>query len=62
MRYVYSSANAVFAYSEFGRDTMLDQSSKINFIDVASPCASDKFFILDKDRNRKKEFGLDKTL
>jgi glycosyltransferase involved in cell wall biosynthesis len=56
----YSNADGVFAYSEFGRDTMLNQSNKINFIDIASPCASDKFFQLDKEKTRA-EFGLDKN-
>ena len=40
----YSDADGVFAYSEFGRDTMLNQSNKIKFVDVASPCAGTKFF------------------
>jgi glycosyltransferase involved in cell wall biosynthesis len=55
----YSGSDAVFAYSEFGRDTMLNQSNKINFIDVASPCASDKFFKMDKTLIRE-EFDIDK--
>lgn len=50
----YSDADGVFAYSEFGRDTMLNQSNKIKFVDVASPCASTKFFkIVDKKSLRK---------
>lgn len=56
----YSSADAVFAYSEFGRDTMLKQCNKIKFVDVASPCASDKFFKMNKEKVRE-EFGLDKN-
>lgn len=55
----YSNADAVFAYSEFGRDTMLNQSNRINFIETASPCASDKFFRLNKEEVRK-EFDIDK--
>jgi glycosyltransferase involved in cell wall biosynthesis len=55
----YSGADAVFAYSEFGRDTMLNQSNKIKFIDVASPCASEKFFKMNKAAIRE-EFDLDK--
>lgn len=55
----YSEADAVFAYSEFGRDTMLNQSNKIKFVDVASPCASDKFFKMDKALIRE-EFDIDK--
>ena len=56
----YSSANAVFAYSEFGRDTMIEQCSKINFIDVASPCASNIFHRIEDRESLKKEFGLPK--
>ena len=39
----YASADAVFAYSEFGRDTMLNQCDSINFVDTASPAANDCF-------------------
>lgn len=39
----YASADSVFAYSEFGRDTMLNQCDNINFVDVASPAASECF-------------------
>lgn len=56
----YASADAVFAYSEFGRDTMLNQCDKIKFVDVASPCASDKFFKMNKEKVRE-EFGIDKN-
>lgn len=57
---VFSRADGIFAYSEFGRDTMLKQSRHINFVDVASPCASDVFFPMDKKEIRK-EFGLDEN-
>jgi glycosyltransferase involved in cell wall biosynthesis len=56
----YSSADGVFAYSEFGRDTMLSQSNKIKFENIASPCASEKFFIIDDKESLRKEFGLSK--
>ncbi len=36
----YASADSVFAYSEFGRDTMINQCDDINFVDIASPAAS----------------------
>ena len=36
----YASADSVFAYSEFGRDTMITQCDDINFVDIASPAAS----------------------
>jgi len=39
----YASADSVFAYSEFGRDTMINQCDDINFIDIASPAASNHF-------------------
>ena len=39
----YASADSVFAYSEFGRDTLINQCDSINFVDVASPSASDCF-------------------
>jgi glycosyltransferase involved in cell wall biosynthesis len=55
----YSTADAVFAYSEFGRDTMLNQSNKIKFVDIASPCASDKFYPIEDKANLRKEFGID---
>jgi glycosyltransferase involved in cell wall biosynthesis len=39
----YASADAVFAYSEFGRDTLLSQCRDIKFVDTASPSASNIF-------------------
>lgn len=57
---VFSRADAIFAYSEFGRDVMLKQNKDINFIDVASPCASETFVPMDKAKIRK-EFNLDEN-
>lgn len=57
---VFAKADAIFAYSEFGRDTMLKQNRHINFVDVASPCASDTFVPMDKKQIRK-EFNLDEN-
>jgi len=57
----YCSADAVFAYSEFGRDTMLNQSENIKFVDIASPCASENFKKLDNKKQLRKEFGLDEN-
>jgi len=55
----FSSADAVFAYSEFGRDVMLNQYSGLNFVDIASPCASNNFnAVLDKEAH-KNSFGID---
>ena len=46
--HTFGTADAVFSYSEFGRDTMLSQSDSINFIDVAPPAASEKYHPLNK--------------
>jgi len=54
----YSSADAVFAYSEFGRDTMLKQHSDIKFVDIASPCASNSFFPVKDKTFLRKTFGV----
>tara|TARA_R110002020_G_scaffold45385_2_gene129849 strand:+ start:866 stop:2512 length:1647 start_codon:yes stop_codon:yes gene_type:complete len=49
----YASADSVFAYSEFGRDTMLKQCDDINFIDIASPAANEAFTPTpDKDKHK----------
>lgn len=39
----YEEADAVFSYSEFGRDTLMAQSDNIKFVDIAPPAASDIF-------------------
>lgn len=57
----YSSADGVFAYSEFGRDTMLAQTNNIKFVDIASPCASETFFKIEDKKSLREEFGLDKN-
>lgn len=54
----YSSADGVFAYSEFGRDTMKNQSANLKFVDVASPCASDVFYPIEDKASLRAEFGL----
>jgi|TARA_R110000824_G_scaffold126068_1_gene285428 glycosyltransferase involved in cell wall biosynthesis len=49
----YASADAVFAYSEFGRDTLLSQCDDINFIDIPSPAANEVFMpVVDKDKHK----------
>jgi glycosyltransferase involved in cell wall biosynthesis len=58
----YSSADGVFAYSEFGRDTMLNQSSKLNFVDVASPCASSVFFPIKDKKALRNELGVNEDI
>ena len=55
----YANADAVFAYSEFGRDVMLNQSDNINFIDVASPCGSAAFYPMKDKRAHKESMGID---
>ena len=57
----FSTANAVFAYSEFGRDVMLKQSKNIKFVDIASPCASDSFFPIKDKKALRKEFGVNEN-
>ena len=54
----YSTADAVFTYSEFARDVLKTQSDKINFVDVASPCASNSFFKIEDKEKLRAEFGL----
>ena len=54
----YADADAVFAYSEFGRDTMLSQSNKINFVNIASPCASNSFHIVPDKLALRKKYGV----
>ena len=55
----FQSADALFAYSEFGRDTMREQCDNLNFIDIASPAASEAFRpVKDKD-DHKRAMGLD---
>lgn len=58
---VFSKADAILAYSEFGRDTILEQNKNINFVGVASPSASDIFVPMDKKQIRK-EFNLDENV
>mgnify|MGYP003111588163 CR=1 FL=1 len=55
----FQSADSVFSYSEFGRDTMLQQCDNINFIDVASPAASHRFFPIQDKAAHKEEMGID---
>lgn len=54
----YASADAVLAYSEFGRDTMLKQHKDIKFFNVASPCASNSFFPIRDKTFLRKSFGI----
>tara|TARA_R110000824_G_scaffold180748_2_gene361230 strand:- start:697 stop:2346 length:1650 start_codon:yes stop_codon:yes gene_type:complete len=54
----YRSADAVLAYSEFGRDTMLQQCDNLNFVDIASPAASDRFFPIDDKKAHRDSMGI----
>lgn len=55
----FADAESVFAYSEFGRDTLLEQSDQINFVDVASPAASNEFSPVEDKLAHKESMGLD---
>ena len=54
----YASADSVFAYSEFGRDTMINQCDDINFVDIASPAASACFSPPEDKAAHKSEMGV----
>lgn len=55
----YSQADAVFTYSEFGRDTLLKQNPSISFKGVASPCASHSFHPIKDKKALRESFGMD---
>ena len=54
----YASADSVFAYSEFGRDTMLNQCDSIKFVDIASPSASECFSPVENKAAHKIKMGI----
>ena len=56
----YSNADAVFTYSEFGRDVLLEQSNNIKFAGIASPCANENFCKIEDKAALKEELGLSK--
>lgn len=58
----YAEADGVFTYSEFGRNTLLNQCDKINFIDIASPCASDVFKPVTSKSQHRISFGVDPNI
>lgn len=49
----YAQADALLAYSEFGKDSMLAQCNTLNFIDVASPSVSKELKQLPKEERAK---------
>lgn len=57
-------ADAIFTYSDFGRDTLKKQSNnKINYIDTTSPGVDLQTFLPYENRQKIREtFGLDKNL
>jgi glycosyltransferase involved in cell wall biosynthesis len=57
----FASADSVMTYSEFGRDTILNQCDSINFIDVASPAASGAFTPALNKAEHKESMGLDSS-
>lgn len=57
---MFKSADSVFAYTEFGRDTILSQCDQIKFVDVASPAASEAFFPVEDKGAHKESMGLNK--
>jgi glycosyltransferase involved in cell wall biosynthesis len=54
----YESADGVFAYSEFGRDVLINQCDNIKFVDVASPAASNVFTNIEDKETHKEKHGL----
>ena len=54
----YASADAVFTYSEFGRDVLLDQCDSINYIDIASPAASNTFHPAPDKVSHRNKMGI----
>lgn len=58
----YAQANAVFTYSEFGRDTLLNHYSGINFKGVASPCASYSFHPMKEKDSLRQRLGISNNI
>jgi glycosyltransferase involved in cell wall biosynthesis len=55
----FSDADSIFAYSEFGKQTLLEQSDQINFVDIASPAAGTAFKPVPDKAAHKDAMGLD---
>ena len=56
--HTFNSADAVFTYSEFGRDTLLDQSDSISFRGVASPAANERYHPITPKSKLREEMGV----
>ena len=54
----FSTADSVFAYSEFGKRTLTNQCDSLNFIDIASPCASDSFSPVANKKAHRESMGI----
>ena len=54
----FATADSVFAYSEFGRDVMLHQCNNMNFVDIASPSASQNFQPVSNKQQHKLDMGV----
>jgi glycosyltransferase involved in cell wall biosynthesis len=55
---MFGQADAVFTYSEFGAKTIQKQSQNINYVGVASPCASSNFFPFENKEDNRARMGL----
>ena len=54
----YEDADAVFAYSEFGRDVLMEQSDNMKFVDLAPPAASKIFMPVPDKKHHRNEHGI----
>lgn len=54
----FAEADGVFTYSEFGAETLADQSNTINLLGVASPCASSDFQRLKNREDNRSEHSI----
>tara|TARA_R100001443_G_scaffold4277_2_gene12627 strand:+ start:29431 stop:31071 length:1641 start_codon:yes stop_codon:yes gene_type:complete len=55
----FQSADAVFTYSEFGRDVLQGQCDNLNFCGIAPPAASKNFIPFLNKSQHKETMGLD---
>tara|TARA_R110002020_G_scaffold320021_1_gene536052 strand:+ start:1470 stop:3122 length:1653 start_codon:yes stop_codon:yes gene_type:complete len=54
----YNGADAVFTYSEFGKETLVDRANISNFVSLAPPCASQTFSPVVDKKLHKDKMGL----
>lgn len=55
---MFGQADAILTYSEFGKKIIEEQSSGINHIGIASPCASSNFLPLANKNKNRQDFNL----